>query len=215
VEHTVEWAKTSRRTLDELADRTGERRPLFAVVQGGGDRDLRRECASRLAEIGFDGYGFGGWPVAEDGRLVDEVASVAEFTPADVPLWGLGIGKPENIAKAYALGYRLFDCVLPTRDGRRGRLYVRGGNEDTGYSYVYINDRKHVRADRPLDESCDCPCCERYSRAYLHHLFAVRDVLALRLATIHNLRHYTRLMAELRARDKGPPGASGDAQSGH
>ncbi|GAG26375.1 unnamed protein product, partial [marine sediment metagenome] len=120
----------------------------------------------------------------------------AELLPADAPKWALGVGKPENVVAAAKMGYGLFDCVLPTRDARRGRLYVSVGDD---YERLYVQDARHVRDGSPVDADCDCPCCRRYSRAYLHHLFHIRDSLAGRLATIHNLRFYTRLMARLRA----------------
>jgi queuine tRNA-ribosyltransferase len=215
VDHTVAWAHAAHRTFQELAERTGRRPLLFAVVQGGTDPALRRECAGRLLEIGFDGYGFGGWPVADGGALVEAVQMVAELIPPPAPLWGLGIGKPPHIAAAARMGYGLFDCVLPTRDGRHGRLYVseaasgdRAASRAPGaYGHVYILDRKHVRSADPVDPECRCPCCRTYTRAYLHHLFRVEDPLALRLATVHNLAFYVGLVDRLRTRS-----AAGDAR---
>ncbi len=205
VEHTLLWAQSCRSEFDRLAEQTGRRPLLFAVVQGGDDRELRRQCTEQLLEIGFDGYGFGGWPVTKGGRLRDMVGYVAELVPSRYPLWGLGIGKPEQVVESVALGYGLFDCVIPTRDARHRRLYVfrsrplRPAADARGlYERLYLQDRKHVRDDSPLDPECDCLCCRRYSRAYLHHLFQVGDGLAHRLATIHNLRFFTELMQSLR-----------------
>jgi queuine tRNA-ribosyltransferase len=204
VEHTVKWAAACKVERDRIAAESGRTLPLFAVVQGGDDPELRRECATRLLEIGFDGYAFGGWPVHEDGKLVEAVAQVADLSPKDRPLWGLGIGKPENLVAAVRMGYTLFDCVLPTRDARRGRIYVRTGatpsptNDPRWWDYVYLEDQKHAVDPTPLEAGCPCPTCARASRGYLHHLFEVDDPLVLRLATLHNLSFFMRLMRELR-----------------
>jgi queuine tRNA-ribosyltransferase len=210
VTNTIDWARRCKAEFDRrLAGWSGGERPkLFAVIQGGPDPDLRRRCAAELLAVGFDGYGFGGWPIADDGALVDAVAQVAELLPADGPKHALGIGKPANIVAAFRLGYSIFDCVLPTRDARHGRLYVlddgwegacRRGAEFC--SYIYARDDCHIRDDRPIDAGCDCHSCARYSRAYLHHLFRTDEGVAHRLATIHNLRTYARLMARLAAPD--------------
>ena len=153
--------------------------------------------------MGFDGYGFGGWPVRQDGCLYDSVSYVAELVPRHLPLWALGIGKPEHLHNCSAIGYSLFDCVLPTRDARHGRLYAFRSSPTVGsapqYDYVQIENERYRRDAAPIDSTCDCIACRRYSRAYVHHLFAVRDMLAARLATMHNLRFYARLIETLRA----------------
>ncbi len=206
VDLTIEWARQCRRELDHLLqEKQSDSRPLlFAVVQGGDDLSLRRECAERLMEIGFDGYGYGGYPVRPDGSLAESVQFVAETVPADKPRFALGIGKPESIVRAFRMGYQLFDCVLPTRDARHLRLYV--WNEPTNvplkseegfYKYIYMQDTSMLSDSSPIDERCDCLCCRSYSRGYLHHLFRIGDALALRLATIHNLRFYARLIERL------------------
>jgi queuine tRNA-ribosyltransferase len=208
VEHTIAWARRCKQVFDRWCEgrKPGDRPLLFAVVQGGKDLTLRRACAERLLEIGFDGYGFGGWPVAEDGGLVDMVAAVAEMIRADFPLHALGIGKPENVVRAHRAGYDSFDSALVTRDARRGRIYVATGGmspEAVGkpgaFDRLYVEDARHARDPRPLDEGCDCLACRRYSRAYLHHLFATRDGAAMRLLTLHNLRFMARLMTALGA----------------
>ncbi len=206
VDHTVAWARRSRAAYDRLAadPAYGGRRPLlFAVVQGGGDPALRRRCAEGLLAAGFDGYGYGGWPVERDGSLVDMVGVTAGLLPRDKPLLALGIGGPANILAARAAGYTMFDCTLPTRDARHERLYVFQRDPDPAaadwYAYVQIGEERYVRDQGPVEAGCDCACCRRYSRAYLHHLFAIEDVLAWRLATIHNLRFYSRLFEKLRA----------------
>ncbi len=205
---TVEWARRCKETFLRQVDQRGlsdHRRPLlYAVVQGGDDRELRCACVEQLAEMGFDGYGYGGWPIADDGQLVDGVNMVVELTPAEAPKHALGIGKPGSVVRAAAMGYDTFDVVIPTRDARHKRLYVTTNDfasltwkgEDF-YENLYIHDAGFARDRRPVEESCDCLCCRNYSRAYLRHLLDIGDALALRLATIHNLRFYTRLMSRI------------------
>ena len=133
------------------------------------------------------------------------LAHTASLMPDHLPRFALGVGKPEHIVRCYQMGWRIFDCVLPTRDARHGRLYAfNAASLDavdlTGprfYHFVYIRDEKHKRQQGPVSEACDCPCCRDYSLAYLHHLFDVGDPLGLRLATLHNLRFYTQLMERI------------------
>jgi len=205
VDYTVDWARRCRKEFDlqMSMNASGRYRPLlFAVVQGGADLELRRICAEGLLEIGFDGFGYGGWPIGDQGQLVEMVAYVSELIPDSYYRHALGIGKPENVLRAHRLGYDLYDCSIPTRDARRARLYVATGEVgDAGfYRHLYIRDKKHIRDKSPVDESCDCLCCRDYSRAYLFHLFRSDESLAYRLASIHNLRFYTRLMEGLPSR---------------
>ncbi len=209
VERTVRWARRCRDELDrQMAQRKRAEPPLiFAVVQGGGVEALRRQCAAALAEIGFDGYGFGGWPLAADGSLLaDPLRWVAESLPAAVPKHGLGIGRPDHVVAAHALGYSVFDCALPTRDARHGRLYAfrdgwgnrRPSPGDDFYRALRLHDPEYRIDHAPVEDGCDCPTCTRHTRAYLHHLFKVGDTSAERLATLHNLRFYVRLAGLLR-----------------
>jgi queuine tRNA-ribosyltransferase len=207
VKRTIAWAKRCRdefvaRVGAEAGAAPGDRPLLFAVVQGGNDDELRRRCADELAAMGFDGFGFGGWPVAEGGGLTDMVARVAELLPAEAPKHALGIGKPDNIVAAWRAGYRLFDCAIPTRDARRRRLYVSSENgsnrlsNNNIFSFLYVEDERYARDDSAID-----PAMENSgpSRAYLHHLFKIKDAAAERLATKHNLMFYARLIDRLRA----------------
>lgn len=205
VRRTLDWA---RRCRTEFAARIaqpggpnhGDRPLLFAVVQGGNDPDLRRRCAEELAAMGFDGFGFGGWPVAKDGSLVDMVAHVAEVLPREAPKHALGIGRPDNLVAAWRAGYRMFDCALPTRDARHRRLFITTEAYDNTvlsndfYRALYIEDEQHSRDAGPLDPRVD----SRVSRAYLHHLFKIKDSSAERLATRQNLAFYGSLMHRLR-----------------
>lgn len=212
---TIRWAAECRAVFDRLVAGTPpEQRPkLFAVVQGGQRADLRARCADALMDLGFDGYGFGGYPIA-DGRLVDEVELTARLLPGDAVLHGLGIGTPESLVAAWRCGYSIFDCTLPTRNARRGVLYA--GLDTTSLSHtgrvsrvVRMTDERWVRASGPVDTECDCELCASYSAGYLAHLFRVEDSLAHALATVHNLRFYTRLTAALRGRAAGVVPTSG------
>lgn len=212
VDNTVSWAAACRREFDRLLAQSPPGGPpplLFAVVQGGASPELRRECAEGLLEIGFDGYGFGGWPVDGSGGLVEAVRYVAGLLPEGTPLFGLGIGRPDNLVEAWRAGYRLFDCSLPTRDARRGRLFVFAEPLGEGrrpslagrafFRTLNLAGDRFRRATGPIEDGCDCPACRSYSRGYVHHLFAVGDSLAWRLASAHNLRFYARLIDLLRS----------------
>ncbi len=210
VARTIKWASRCKREFQRQVEQrrlSPEARPmLLAVIQGGGHRELRKECAEALLEMGFDAYGLGGWPLDADGNLLlDVISYIRELVPPRWPMHALGVGQPANVVACARLGYGLFDSTMPTRDARHGRLYVfeeePSESQLTGhwYSYLYIQDKEHMRAKEPLSASCDCLSCSRYSRAYLHHLFRVGDPLFHRLATIHNLRFMTQLMERLRA----------------
>jgi queuine tRNA-ribosyltransferase len=208
VERTVRWARRCREEFDRRAGQRGGDVPrIFAVVQGGGVESLRRQCAAALADIGFDGYGFGGWPIAADGSLLAEpMRWVTESLPREAPRHALGVGRPDHLVTAFELGYSMFDSALPTRDARHGRLYAfrrgwasrRPAAGDAFYRAVRIHDQPYRVDHGPIEEGCDCPVCVRHSAAYLHHLFKVGDGSAERLATLHNLRFYVRLFALLR-----------------
>ncbi|MGI8914969.1 MAG: tRNA-ribosyltransferase family protein [Chloroflexota bacterium] len=218
VQRTVEWARRCKaefsRALDERRTPLEQRPRLFAVVQGGNLPSLRRACAEQLLAIGFDGYGFGGWPLDDQGKLLTEIiAYTRQLIGPQWPMHALGVGSPRNVAASVAAGYEMFDSALPTRDARQGRLYTwncerlppDAGQEGSWFSYLYINDKKHFRTPAPISLYCDCFCCRRYSTGYLHHLHSINDLLYARLATIHNLRFMTRLTELLRP--QGAPSA--------
>ena len=210
VDRTIVWAKRCRLEFNKICQKEKipqSKRPyLLGVVQGGEFADLRTECAKRLAEIGFDGFGYGGWPIKNDGQFDYETAKIiAQNTPKNYLLYGLGIGKPDEIVELVKLGYHIFDCVLPTRDARHGRLYVYNAasidkinlSDPRFYSYYTPTKQKHFSDTTPVSSACDCLLCTNYSKAYLAHLFRIKDTSALRLATIHNLRFYSILMEKL------------------
>ena len=207
VERTIAWAKESRRAFDHLADEkklTAQERPkLFAIVQGGNSTALRRQCADALLEIGFDGYGFGGWPLDSKNQLLtDSLALTRELIPSQFPLHALGVGHPQSVATCVRLGYTMLDSTLPTKDARNGRVYclkeAAPDLEETFFSFLYLLDEKHLKSDTPLSPFCKALCCQRYSRAYLHHLFSEKDPLAYRLATLHNLAFMMDLTGRLK-----------------
>jgi queuine tRNA-ribosyltransferase len=211
VERTIAWAKRSK---DEFIKICGQKkikdsvRPyILGVVQGGKYQDLREYCTKELVKIGFDGLGYGGWPIDEAGNFDFESAkTIAENSPEDYFLYGLGVGKPEEIVKCNKLGFNIFDCVLPTRDARHGRLYVYNAhsideidvNKSDFYKFYTPDKEKYFKDETPVSEACDCILCKKYSKAYLAHLFRIGDFTAGRLATIHNLRFYSILMEKLR-----------------
>ncbi|MGD8604430.1 MAG: tRNA guanosine(34) transglycosylase Tgt [Anaerolineales bacterium] len=209
VERTIAWAGRCKAEYEKLVEAKGlapsQRPHLYAVIQGGGDKALRQECAEKLMQIGFDGYGYGGWPLDSDGNLlVDLLGYTRNLIPADIPMHALGIGHPESVRTCAHLGYELFDSVMPTRDARHGRLYRFEADPAAGlppehwYSFVHLKDQRYLKDSSPVSEVCDCLLCQRYSRGYLHHLLQVDRSAYERLATIHNLRFMAQLMSSLR-----------------
>jgi queuine tRNA-ribosyltransferase len=211
VDTTIRWAKKCKEEyLKQLKIRNIKNRPLlFAIIQGGDNFELRKKCADELKKIGFDGYGFGGWPLDIEGNLVDDILEyTASLMPDDTPKYAMGVGKPEEIVRCYKMGYNLFDCVIPTREARHNRLYVFNEKydsfedvnvyEDDFYNHYYVLDDKYITDDKPVSKVCDCHTCKNYSRSYLRHLASINEELYNRLATIHNLRFYTQLMEKLR-----------------
>ena len=182
---SMRWARRCKKTRGDIP-------ALFGIVQGGVFEDLRAESAAELIEIGFDGYAIGGLAVGEEkSRTADIVAATASMLPVDSPRYLMGVGTPADIASAVLRGADMFDCVLPARNARNGQLF-------TGAGVLRMKNARHRRDDSPPDENCNCPVCRNFSRAYLHHLMSVNDMLAARYMTIHNLAHYRALMRRLR-----------------
>lgn len=202
VDRTIDWAKRSKVEFDRQTKNDKVKPYLCCVVQGGYFQDLRKKCALKLTEIGFDAYGYGGWPLTQDNQFDYESAqTIVDNVPKTALLYGLGIGKPDEITNLFRMGYGIFDCVLPTRDARHGRLYVSSTNEK-GYSYYVPDKEKHFYANEPVDKECDCLLCKNYSRAYLRYLYKIKDLTAIRLATIHNLRFYSKLCERLQKQER-------------
>ncbi len=222
VDMTVKWAaackkeyerilKQYERILKQKAGNLPERPLLFGIIQGGNDKPLRKECAEALIDIGFDGFGFGGWPMDGNGNLLEDIlAYTASLVPDSLPKYAMGVGKPDEIVQCVKMGYNLFDCVIPTREARHYRLmaFRCDGlenidlNQKGFYKYIYILDEKYIRDEKPISDICDCYSCKNYSRAFLRHLFKIGDSLAYRLASIHNLRFYSSLMELIRMKNK-------------
>jgi queuine tRNA-ribosyltransferase len=185
---SLRWAARSRAAHDAC----GNQNALFGIVQGGMFEELRDESLARLQAIGFDGYAIGGLSVGEP---KDDMARILEHTapklPADKPRYLMGVGTPEDLVFAVMRGIDMFDCVMPTRNARNGWLFTRRGN-------VKIRNTRYKQDTAPLDASCLCYTCQNFSRAYLHHLHKVNEILGARLATIHNLFFYQTLMREMR-----------------
>jgi queuine tRNA-ribosyltransferase len=187
MERTLRWAERCRRA---------HARPdqaLFGILQGGISAPLRRESAQATAALGFDGYCHGGLGLGEEpGERDDMVAAANAELPAGAPRYLMGLGRPEDLLAGVAGGVDLFDCVLPTRNGRHGFLYTRRG-------VLHVRNARYRDDPGPPDEGCDCPACTRHSRAYLRHLLHGGEALGARLASLHNLRFYLRLLEEARA----------------
>ena len=166
---------------------------LFGIVQGGVYESLRDESLAGLTEIGFDGYAIGGLSVGETkAEMLRILRHTAPQMPADKPRYLMGVGTPLDIVTAVASGIDMFDCVLPTRNARNGWLYTSGG-------VIKLRNAQYRDDLRPLDAQCDCYTCHHFTRAYLHHLQKVNEILGARLNTLHNLHFYQRLMQQLRA----------------
>jgi len=216
MEMTLRWAERSKRYFEEhkgevpwkshqpsaisRQERTGRQpmttdnctQALFGIVQGGMDLALRKESAERTIEIGFDGYAIGGLSVGEPRALTREVVeSTLEHLPKDRPRYLMGVGTPEEIVEYSKLGVDMMDCVLPTRAARHGLLFTSEGK-------VSIKQARYAGDQGPLDPNCPCRVCQRYSRAYLRHLYAANEVLAQILNTIHNLSFYLDTMRRVR-----------------
>ncbi len=184
---SMRWAQRSR---DAFGDRPGH--ALFGICQGGVTRELREESAEKLKEIGFDGYAIGGLAVGEGQEAMFRVLDYAPgFLPADKPRYLMGVGKPDDIVGAVQRGIDMMDCVLPSRSGRTGQAWTRRGQ-------INIKNARHQDDPRPLDESCRCPACRGYSRAYLHHVFKAGEIISSMLLTWHNLHYFQELMQGLR-----------------
>lgn len=185
---SLRWAQRSRHEHDRL----GNTNALFGIVQGGMHEVLRDESLAGLLNIGFDGYAIGGLSVGEPKEDMQRIlAHTAPRLPADRPRYLMGVGTPEDIVEAVSQGIDMFDCVMPTRNARNGWLFTRFGD-------LKIKNAAHKSDERPLDPSCDCYCCRNFSRAYLHHLHRTGEILGAMLNTVHNLRYYQVLTAELR-----------------
>jgi len=203
MKRTVEWARRSKiaysrqstvhsQEIRNYGLSTMDYGLLFGIVQGATFPDLRKECAEKLTEIGFDGYAVGGVSVGEPQELIYEISSsAAEFLPEESPRYLMGVGHPEDILEAVSFGYDIFDCVIPTRNGRNGTAFTFNGR-------LLLRNARFKDDLLPIDKDCSCLACKDYSRAYIRHLFNSDEILGLRLVSLHNIYFYNHLMQRIR-----------------
>lgn len=189
---TITWAERSVNALEENKPLYGFEQLLFGIVQGGVYEELRQECVEKLTAMPFHGFSIGGLAVGEP---VEDMYRITGYTtrmlPDDKPRYLMGVGTPENILRAIALGVDMFDCVLPTRNARNGMVFTSNGS-------INIRNAKYKTDRQPVDASCDCYTCSTFSRSYVRHLFIAKEILGLQLTTLHNIAFYLRLMREAR-----------------
>lgn len=194
-ERTLRWlarCKQEHDRLNRLPDAVNPQQMLFGINQGGTVPDLRVWHMKEIAALDCDGYAIGGLAVGEPTETMYEIIDAVEpHMPQHKPRYLMGVGTPVNILEGVARGIDMFDCVLPARNARHGKLYTWEGA-------LNIKNEKYKTDDRPIDPTCDCPVCRNFSRAYLRHLFAAGEMLAMRLAVLHNLYFYNNLMARIR-----------------
>ena len=195
VERTTRWLDRCKREmnrLNSLEDTINKNQLLFGINQGAVYPDIRIEHAKRISEMDLDGYAVGGLAVGETHEemyhILDEVVP---FLPKNKPTYLMGVGTPANILEGVERGVDFFDCVYPTRNGRHGHLY-------TNYGKINLFNAKYEADDRPIEEGCRCPACQRYSRAYIRHLLKAKEMLGMRLCVLHNLYFYNAMMEEIR-----------------
>lgn len=190
---SLRWASRSRTAFDAAKRGTDSDAALFGIVQGGVHDDLRRESLAGLVEIGFEGYAVGGLAVGEpEHERLKVLEGLAPVLPVDRPRYLMGVGTPADLVKAVARGMDMFDCVIPTRHARNGQLFTSEGT-------LNIRNSRFQSDLNPIDPRCECYACSNYSRSYLKHLQQCNEILGARLATIHNLYFYQRLMDRMRA----------------
>ena len=200
-ERTLRWlerCKAEHDSLNAQPDCVNPGQMLFGINQGATFADLRTWHMQEIAKLGCDGYAIGGLAVGEPTEVMYEIIEAVEpYMPADKPRYLMGVGTPSNIIEAVARGVDFFDCVMPARNARHGKLFTWSGA-------INIKNEKYKLDERPIDPECDCPVCRSFSRAYLRHLFAAGEMLAMRLAVMHNLYFYNKLMERIRqALDEG------------
>jgi queuine tRNA-ribosyltransferase len=185
---SLRWARRSRQEFRRLENPNA----LFGIVQGGMYENLRDESLAGLTDIGFEGYAIGGLSVGEPKEdMMRILAHVAPRLPANAPRYLMGVGTPEDIVEGVSRGIDMFDCVMPTRNARNGWLFTRYGD-------IKIRNARYRDDTRPLDPSCSCHTCKRFSRGYLHHLQRAKEITGSRLNTLHNLHFYVQIMREMR-----------------
>ena len=194
-EMTIRWLKRCKDEMERLKREQISVNPeqmLFGINQGATYKDLRADNMKAIAELDLPGYSIGGLAVGEEASVMYEIIETVEpFMPKDKPRYLMGVGTPLNILEGVRRGVDLFDCVMPSRNARHGHLFTSQG-------IINISNAKYERDDSPIDPECDCPACKNFSRAYIRHLQKAQEALGLRLAVMHNLRFYNKLMEDIR-----------------
>lgn len=194
-ERTTRWLERCQKEmhrLNSLPETINKNQLLFGINQGCTFDDLRISHAKDIASLGLDGYAIGGLAVGEPKEDMYRIISAVEpYLPADKPRYLMGVGTPGNIIEGVSRGVDLFDCVMPSRNARHGHLFTKNG-------IININNLKYAKDEKPIDEKCNCPTCQNYSRSYIRHLLKSGEMLGMRLAVMHNLYFYNNLMSEIR-----------------
>ncbi len=194
MELTHRWATRGRDAFDQTEPKYGHRQFQFGIIQGGTFEDLRKESAEFMNELGTEGIAIGGLSVGEPVELMYEMTDInTDIMDENKPRYLMGVGKPSNLLHSIACGIDMFDCVIPTRNGRNGQLFTSNG-------VVNIRNAKWKNHHKPLGENFPSDLCQKYKMSYIHHLFRNKELLGLQLATLHNLTFYCRLMEEVRSR---------------
>ncbi len=192
VQLTSNWAKLNKEAFENSESLYGHKQFLFGIIQGSIYKDLREKSANDLLKLDFDSYAIGGLAVGEPMEQMYELVDfTTDFMPDDRPRYLMGVGRPENILESIARGVDMFDCVMPTRNARNANLFTWNGT-------LSMRNAKYKDDFKPLDERCNCYTCRNYTRAYLRHLFIAEEILALELASIHNLYFYLELVTQAR-----------------
>lgn len=189
---TASWAAVSKESFDSSEPLYGYRQFLFGIVQGGTYKELREKSAEVIVSLNFDGYAVGGLAVGEPEEVMYELCEFnASLLPKDKPRYLMGVGRPEDLIECVARGIDMFDCVIPTRNGRKGTVYTKAGK-------LNLNNATYKMDEEPIEAGCSCSSCKSFSKGYLRHLFKMSETLAGRAATIHNLHYFNNLMSDMR-----------------
>ncbi len=195
VDRTTRWlerCKVEMTRLNSLEDTINKQQMLFGINQGGIFEDIRIEHAKRISEMDLDGYAIGGLAVGESHEdMYRIIEATVPYLPKNKPTYLMGVGTPANILEAVERGVDFFDCVYPSRNGRHGHVYTNHGK-------INLFNAKYETDDRPIEEGCGCPACQRYSRAYIRHLLKAKEMLGMRFCVLHNLYFYNNMMSEIR-----------------
>ncbi len=195
VDRTTRWLERCKKALYELnqkEDTINKKQMLFGINQGAIYEDIRIEHAKRISDLDLDGYAIGGLAVGEThAEMYHILEEVVPYLPQNKPTYLMGVGTPENILEAIERGVDFFDCVLPCRNGRHAHVYTNAGK-------LNLLNAKYELDDTPIEQGCGCPACQRYTRAYIRHLFKAKEMLAMRLCVLHNLYFFNEMMAEVR-----------------